>query len=72
MRPFYGARTSIRGCRMDLAKVIGKIVSAPVRIVDLPFRVTRELIGDPEPEKGAFADIATAIERTVERVAKGE
>ena len=56
---------------MGIAKVVGKIVAAPIRIIDLPFRVMREIVDDPEPDRGALADTAKAVEKAVESIVKG-
>ena len=53
---------------MSIAEVIGKIVAAPIKIADLPFRVMREVVDDPEPEKGALADAAKATEKAVKEI----
>ena len=53
---------------MGIAKVIGKIIAAPIRIADLPFRVMREIVDDPEPEHGALADTAKAVEKATEAI----
>jgi len=57
---------------MGLAKIIGKVTSMPIRIVDIPFRIMRELVEMPNPEEGALADLANAVEKGVEKSLKGE
>ena len=56
---------------MSIGKIIGKIVATPIRIVDIPFRIVRELAEDPEPERGVLADIAQATQKAVEQVIEG-
>jgi len=51
---------------MGIARILGKIVAAPIRVADIPFRVMRELMDDPDPEQGALADVAKAVEKGVE------
>ena len=55
-----------------LSKIIGKIIAMPLRVVDLPFKICRKLVDDPESEKGVFADLANAVEESVEELIEGK
>lgn len=56
---------------MRLSKIIGKIVATPLRVVDLPFKVCRKIVDDPESERGVFADLAKVVEESIEEVVEG-
>jgi hypothetical protein len=53
---------------MSIAEIIGKIAAAPFKVADLPFRIMREVVDDPEPEEGALADMAKATEKAVKEI----
>ena len=46
-------------------KLLGKIVAAPVRILDLPFKIASHLVGDGDTPG---EDVAKAIEDAVEDI----
>ena len=56
---------------MSLAKIIAKTVSMPLRIVDIPFRIMRELVETPDSDRGVLPDIADATEKAVEDALEG-
>lgn len=50
--------------------ILGKIISLPIKIMDLPFKVARKVVDDPEPDKGIIADIAKAVEESIDDIFK--
>ena len=48
-----------------IGKLLGKIVAAPVRILDLPFKIASHLIGDGDT---IGENIAKAVEKAVEDI----